>query len=100
MCQPSAVTLNRQTFRHVDNVTFENPGLVEKFINYWRITGHQRVGLLYGRHQPHLDVPLGIKASVAAIYEPPQDGSRDDIKLLPDPKREVVDEVRSIFFFF
>ncbi|RXG57272.1 Nuclear protein localization protein 4-like protein, partial [Armadillidium vulgare] len=92
-CQPTAVTLNRQSFRHVDNVTFENPNIVERFINYWRVTGHQRVGLLYGKHQPHLDVPLGIKASVSAIYEPPQEGSRDYVKFLPDPKREIVDEV-------
>ncbi|XP_042880360.1 nuclear protein localization protein 4 homolog [Penaeus japonicus] len=92
-CQPSAITLNRQSYRHVDNVMFENPNLVERFLNYWRVTGHQRVGFLYGKYEPHLDVPLGIKATVTAVYEPPQEGSRDHVKLLPDPKKDIVDEI-------
>uniref|UniRef100_A0A8D8ZK58 Nuclear protein localization protein 4 homolog n=1 Tax=Cacopsylla melanoneura TaxID=428564 RepID=A0A8D8ZK58_9HEMI len=94
-CQPNAITLNRQVYRHVDNVEFENRTLVERFLEYWRVTGHQRVGLLYGKYQTHPDVPLGIKAIVAAIYEPPQDSSRDKIKLLPDPKADIVDELAS-----
>lgn len=51
---------------------FENSELVERFLNYWRITGHQRIGFLYGRYEIHPDIPLGIRAVVAAIYEPPQ----------------------------
>lgn len=51
---------------------FENPSLVERFLNYWRNTGHQRIGYLYGKYEIHSDVPLGIRAVVAAIYEPPQ----------------------------
>ncbi|KAK8376851.1 hypothetical protein O3P69_010052 [Scylla paramamosain] len=92
-CQPSAITLNRQSYRHVDNVMFENPNLVERFLNYWRVTGHQRLGFLYGRYEPHLDVPLGIKATVVAVYEPPQEGTRDHVKLLPDPRKDLVDEI-------
>lgn len=56
----------------MDNVVFENPQLVERFLNYWRATGHQRIGFLYGSYELHKDVPLGIKAVVSAIYEPPQ----------------------------
>lgn len=51
---------------------FENSELVERFLDYWRITGHQRIGFLYGRYEIHPDIPLGIRAVVAAIYEPPQ----------------------------
>lgn len=51
---------------------FENGQIVEKFLNYWRKSGHQRVGLLYGRYEPYDGVPLGIRAVVSAIYEPPQ----------------------------
>ncbi|GAB6020267.1 hypothetical protein CHUAL_002985 [Chamberlinius hualienensis] len=83
-CQPNAVTLSRQIYRHLDNVVFENRQIVEGFLNYWRTTGHQRIGMLYGHYEVHKDVPLGIKATVAAIYEPPQESSRDSIKLPPD----------------
>lgn len=105
-CQPSAITLNRQNYRHVDNVMFENTGIVERFLNYWRSSGHQRIGFLYGSYEIHTDVPLGIRARVAAIYEPPQESSRDNIKLLEDDHADEVDEVaaalglRKVYLFF
>ncbi|XP_017782702.1 PREDICTED: nuclear protein localization protein 4 homolog [Nicrophorus vespilloides] len=89
-CQPNAVTLNRQVYRHVDNVQFENTKLVERFLNYWRSTGHQRIGFLFGKYEMHTDVPLGIRTTVAAIYEPPQESTRDSVQLLPDDKAELV----------
>ncbi|XP_002733298.1 nuclear protein localization protein 4 homolog [Saccoglossus kowalevskii] len=92
-CQPSAVTLNRQHYRHVDNVLFENPRLFDRFIDYWRKSGNQRAGLLYGRYEYHESVPLGIKASVSAIYEPPQDCTPNSIEFLDDPHGSVVDEI-------
>lgn len=61
-----------QRYRHVDYVMFENASIVDRFLNYWRRTGNQRIGIMYGRYEPHKDTPLGIKATVAAIYEPPQ----------------------------
>lgn len=48
-----------QSYRHIDNVTFENTKIVEKFLNYWRASGHQRIGYLYGSYEVHNDVPLG-----------------------------------------
>ena len=38
--------------------------------------------------------PLGIKAVVMAIYEPPQECSRDHVRLIPDEQNETqVDEI-------
>lgn len=92
-CQPNALTLNMQSYRHIDNVTFENTKIVEKFLNYWRASGHQRIGYLYGSYEVHNDVPLGIKANVVAIYEPPQESTRDSIRLLVDEKEAVVNQI-------
>lgn len=92
-CQPSAITLNRQTYRHVDNVMFENTALVERFLNFWRTTGYQRLGYLYGTYEQHTDVPLGIRARVAAIYEPPQECAQNSIKFLPDEAEAEVNEL-------
>lgn len=92
-CQPSAITLNRQAYRHVDNVMFENNEIVDQFINYWRTTSHQRLGFLYGCYEVTNDVPLGIRARVAAIYEPPQESTKSSIKLLNDPNDGEVEEM-------
>ena len=61
-----------QPYRHVDNIMFENGNMVNRFLEYWRMYGHQRIGFLYGRYDVYDGVPLGIRATVAAIYEPPQ----------------------------
>lgn len=37
--------------------------------------------------------PIGIRATVVAIYEPPQESSKDSIRLLPDEKEEVVEQL-------
>nr|XP_058141166.1 nuclear protein localization protein 4 homolog [Dasypus novemcinctus] len=92
-CQPSAITLNRQKYRHVDNIMFENHTVADRFLDFWRKTGSQHFGYLYGRYTEHKDIPLGIRAEVAAIYEPPQIGTQNSLELLEDPKAEVVDEI-------
>lgn len=63
----------------MDYIQFENPFLIERFLNFWRSTGNQRIGFMYGRYEHHKDVPLGIKAVVAAIYEPPQVSEPDAV---------------------
>lgn len=40
-CQPSAVTLARQSYRHVDNIMFEDGAIVNRFIEGWRQSGRQ-----------------------------------------------------------
>uniref|UniRef100_A0A672K9G8 Nuclear protein localization protein 4 homolog n=1 Tax=Sinocyclocheilus grahami TaxID=75366 RepID=A0A672K9G8_SINGR len=92
-CQPSAITLNRQKYRHVDNIMFENHTIADRFLDFWRKTGSQRMGYLYGRYTEHKDIPLGIRAEVAAIYEPPQIGTQNSLELIEDPKAEAVEEI-------
>ena len=65
---------------------FENATIVDNFLAFWRTTGRQRVGFLYGRYEIFPDVPLGIRAVVCAIYEPPQETTRDFVKILEDDK--------------
>lgn len=72
---------------------FENPQVVEHFLNYWRVTGMQRLGFLYGNYEEAENVPLGIRAKVLAIYEPPQESTKDSVKLLPDTNIALVDDI-------
>lgn len=77
----------------VDHIEFENAAIVDDFIGYWRKTGYQRFGLMYGKYEPYEGVPLGMKAVVCCIYEPKQDCSVDGFELLPDPNQETVDSI-------
>jgi nuclear protein localization family protein 4 len=81
-CQPGAVILRQQPFRMLDHVEFAAPRLIDEFLSGWRASGYQRFGWLLGRYARYDGVPLGIKAVVEHIYEPPQDGAQDGFHLL------------------
>ena len=80
-CQPSAVTLSRQIFRSVDHLEVASPSIIDIFISSWRQTGRQRFGWLLGTYKPYEEVPMGVKAVVEAIHEPPQEGDLDGLSL-------------------
>jgi nuclear protein localization family protein 4 len=83
-----------QVYRHVDNIMFEDKNIVDRFLEGWRRSGGlQRVGFLYGRYEEYEKVSLGIKAVVAAIYEPPQTCTKYSVQLEEDPHAHLVDEM-------
>ncbi|KAL3311569.1 Nuclear protein localization protein 4 [Cichlidogyrus casuarinus] len=102
-CQPKPVTLSRQPYRHCDYVQFENPQIIDNFLDYWRETGAQRVGILIGRYSlmdTAGSVPFAIKCTVVAIYEPEQESTTRSCKLItpldqliPPPVSQMIDKL-------
>jgi nuclear protein localization family protein 4 len=89
-CKPDTIRIQRQEYRHVDHVVFENTAVIGSLIDSWRSNGCQRGGFLFGRYVPHKDIPLGITAVVEAVYEPPQRNTAAGMQLEPDENEAAV----------
>lgn len=77
-CLEKAITLMPQIHRHTDYVEFDTSFYVTNFINEWRTTQKQQLGVLLGKRK---EVDGKQRAVVSAIWTPPQSKYPDGIHL-------------------
>ena len=88
-CMPPNAILNRQTYRHVDYVSFMNKEELDQFLKPW-MNGFfetQRMAYLFGYYAKDPNYKDGVRAVVETLYEPPQIG--DQTSVIPQPDQDV-----------
>ena len=85
-CLPQPVVLARQTYRHIDYVSFRNFHEMQGFVSNWKQGDcmEQRVGFLYGYYSEDPNYPDGVRVNVEALYEPPQAGEYGGFHIFED----------------
>ena len=94
-CMPPNAILNRQTYRHVDYVSFMNKEELDQFLNPW-IKGFfetQRMAYLFGYYAKDPNYKDGVRAVVETLYMPPQYGDRTSVIPSPDQDVFVIDRL-------
>ena len=92
-CMDKVITLVPQIFRRIDYVEFDNKGNLEAFINRWRSSGKQQIGLLIGKYEDYELYPMGRKAVVSGIWEIHQERFPDGAVLDSIPKQFICPEL-------
>lgn len=92
-CIPPSIQMKRQIYRHVDYAQIMNGPEVGGLIRHWFSNGTQRVGYLYGYYAEDPTYPLGVRAIIEAMYEPPQENDFNSSVILHDDKHNIVNRI-------
>lgn len=95
-CMEKKITLLGQPYRHVDYVEFDSKDMVENFIDGFKATGRQKIGLLIGKYAPYTEAYLGQKAVVSGIWEVEQECFPDGVVLNSIPDSFFIDELKIV----
>ncbi|EEA07015.1 NPL4 family protein [Cryptosporidium muris RN66] len=95
---PPSITLKHQVYRHVDHLEMMNLAEVTDFVKYWTCNlqlQKQRIGWMYGYYKEDNTYPMGIRAVMEAIYEPPQTNNHKfgNLELEFDDFKSTVDTI-------
>ena len=94
-CLPPGVVLGRQSYRHVDYVSFMNIEELNQFDQSWKKDSclKQRMAYLFGYYAEDPNYANGIRVIIEALYEPPQIGDEHGVQSLDDKHAELIDKV-------
>ena len=94
-CMPPNAILNRQTYRHVDYVSFMNKEELDQFLQPWMkgFFQTQRMAYLFGYYAKDPNYRDGVRAVVETLYEPPQIGDQTSVAPQPDQNVFLIDRL-------